>query len=453
MIKGFREILFAAIRIDILDMNYIYSNSAILQKLLSSDKTGLPRRGLLIRIIAFFGNGVRNIQFKSWVKQAKISKNSILFYSKSRNQKFSLEPLLDNLDSAIILGNHVEFSFSLTTFFAYLFSFPFFPLVLISLLKSEGIIREGFYYNFNLYWLTYGFYISVRLWLKYIKPKVLVVGNDHIMEHRVMVKAAKDEGVPTIYIQHASVTSDFPPLAFDYALLEGNDALQIYNKIGKTNSIAFLIGNPKFDKYINNINLSEKIDSIGICANWLEPIDRIEELCSVLTAEFPTINFYLRPHPQDKRIFLWEKIVEKYNIKLSQSNEEFIFDFLKKVDLIFAGNTNVHLEAALVNVYPIYYDFALNPKFESYSFVKTGLCEYISDPVSAGKRIKELINNRPNIRIRTKHYCNTVNTLFDGHSSQLASELIFQIAEGNEALLNNWSQIKGFDLLAYGPIL
>jgi len=58
---------------------------------------------------------------------------------------------------------------------------------------------------------------------------VLVVANDHSYPCTTIVKAAQDEGVKTVYIQHASVSDKFPALKFDYALLEGLDSLEKYN--------------------------------------------------------------------------------------------------------------------------------------------------------------------------------------------------------------------------------
>ena len=447
------QVMIDAFHIDIFDMNLAYSTPDILKRFFSADPVSLPKKGILFRILAYFGHMLKSINPSLWIKQVKIPMGLILLYVKSKNQRYSLEPLLPNLDDSILFGNHAEFPFTFTTFIAHVISLPFFPIILNKFFQADGLIKEGFYYNFNLYWLTYGYYISVRFWLHYIKPKAIVFANDHTMENRVIAKGSKDEGIPTIYMQHASVAMQMPPLSFDYALLDGKDALSIYDKIGPSKTQVFLIGIPKFDKYFKNINMRDTIISVGICTNWVEPIDRAEELCLNLRNNLPDHKLFLRPHPQDKRMEAWEKIARNLEITYSDSKEEGVFDYLQMVDLILAGNSNIHLEAALVNVYPIYYDFSLNPDLETYSFVKNGLSEYISDPLTATEKILSLTKNRPNIRRRTIWYCNTVETRYDGYSSELACKLINQIASHGIVQKENWIKIDDFQLEAYEPSL
>ena len=78
-----------------------------------------------------------------------------------------------------------------------------------------------------------------------------------------------------------------------------------------------------------------------------------------------------------------EKKYDKYknnnSIKISDSNKSHPFEFLSKVDAIISGNSAVLLEAALVNVFPIYFFSEENiikyndDNFDRYGFVKNGI--------------------------------------------------------------------------------
>ncbi len=437
------------IELDISDINYIYSNPKTLERYFVADPAGLPRKGILVRISAFFWHLLKSVNPLEWLKQSKIKSESILFFSISKNQRDSLVPILEYSDSAYLIGKHADYPISFTTFLAHLISLAFFPLVLNKFWQSEGYVKEGFYYIFNKYWLTYGYYASMRLWLRRLRPKALVVSNDHNMEQRAIVKAARDEGVNTIYVQHASVIDELPPLSFDYALLEGYDSLRTYDQIGDSQTKIFLIGMPKFDKYYQEINANSVAVSIGICTNLLEPMGRADQLCKALHKKLPDRRIILRPHPQDKRVAMWTDLAVKYNMDFSDSSTEDAFDFLHQVDVILAGNSSIHLEAALLNVYPIYYDFMLDPRFAKYSFLKTGLCQYVSDPETACEQIEALSRYKPQIRNRTNIYCATVETQYDGRSSELGSKIIEEISAQNEINLKGWGRIPELQLEAY----
>ena len=64
------------------------------------------------------------------------------------------------------------------------------------------------------------------------------------------------------YIQHASLVRKLPAFkGFDFIMIDGYDSL---NKIKTSNSShnnIYLIGNCKYDKFLNYVNRNEKISS------------------------------------------------------------------------------------------------------------------------------------------------------------------------------------------------
>ena len=278
-----------------------------------------------------------------------------------------------------------------------------------------------------------------------------MLANDHNFAHRTIILAARREKIPVIYIQHASVSDEFPPLSMDYALLDGLDAATIYDQAGKSETKVFLIGMAKADRFFKDINRGTDIKTVGICTNLFDPPQRVDELCKALASNSLGVDLIFRPHPRDQRKQKWLEMTEQYHIRVSDSQVEDSFDFLKGVDTILAGNSNIHLEAALMNVYPIYYDFALDRRVEKYTFVSKGLCESINQPEQVIGRLRELMVFRPSIRHRAKTYCVTIDTPYDGHSRELAQKIIYQIAEGEEIDLADWQRIQGKNLEIYEP--
>jgi hypothetical protein len=314
--------------------------------------------------------------------------------------------------------------------------------------RSQGLLRRSFHYGFDSYLLVYGFYIVSRLWLRNVKPAGVVVSNDHGVITRSFTLAAKHMGISTFYLPHASITEKFPPLMFDYAFLDGLDALCKYESCGPSKTKIFLIGIPKLDPYINQLNHRPVVSTIGVCTNKFDAFERVEELCKMLRKSFPDISLFLRPHPGDTRRMEWKGLAENFDIHYSDSRVETSFEFLKGVDVILAGESNILLEAALINVLPIYYDFP-RTHMDWYGFQRQGLVEYVSEIEEVFIIIQKILKNRPDVRIKTKYYCATVDSRYDGQSTELTTKLIKALVSDQDLDWKEWKSIQGSKLDAY----
>ena len=264
------------------------------------------------------------------------------------------------------------------------------------------------------------------------------------------MSAAKIEQIPTCYIQHASVTNKFPKLEFDYAFLEGEDALHKYAQYYSKTKV-FLTGMPKFDDFFSSINNSNTVSRIGICSNPLDDDAVIDNLLSYLNRTFPNILFSFRPHPGDihRGGDLWHKIAVKHEIKFSDSRTENVFNFLKNVDAIIAGDSNILLEAALMNVVPIQYKFS-DKLDDHYGFIESGLVVMFESKETLSYYIEDIINCKPDyIRQRSKQYSSTVGTKYDGNSIFLVALLISKIALKEDIDYSMWKGMSALNLEAY----
>jgi len=79
-----------------------------------------------------------------------------------------------------------------------------------------------------------------------------------------------------------------------------------------------------------------------------------------------------------------------------------------------------------MNVYPVFYNLGKYGKnYDPYgSFVKNSLVERINSKEDLSKVIKRLIRHKPYVRHRAKYYIETVDTENDGHSAQIARDII-----------------------------
>jgi len=185
-----------------------------------------------------------------------------------------------------------------------------------------------------------------------------------------------------------------------------------------------LIGVPKIDPYLFRKNSNTKVESIGICSNLLDPIQSVESVVNAILEAFPDCKITYRPHPGDQR----QTEFKSNRLNISNSKVEKPFDFLSKQDLIIAGNTSIHYEAAMLNVVSIYYKFDQQGlSDDTYGFVKNGL-------VDEAKNLNELQNIISTNRIEKKEmgekaqfYNALLGTEQEGKSQALVAERIKQI--------------------------
>lgn len=410
---------------------------------------GLPKRGILIRMGSFFQHGIQSFAVPRSRTETRDYRGRILYFAASKNQRDALAPVAAETPEAQWLGvkGFGEHAFPLSR--AYCMAIPFLPFVLYQYIRSEGYRRKSFSYAFDMYWFAYGYYFVWRLLLRRLHPAMLVVSNDHGVWTRTPARAAMKEDIPTAYLQHASVSGKFPPLMFDYAFLDGRDALQKYDSIGSSNTKVFLVGIPKFDHFFNRVNNNPSIRSVGVCLNTLDPADRVDEICRSLVSVFPQLRFSMRPHPADKNKPVWQERSARLGMEYSDSVKETSFEFMTHQDAIIVGESNILLEAVLMNIVPLYYDFP-GGCLDNYGFLSQGLIhQYHSEPEEIIESLKRMLDNKPFVRMAAKPYVASVGTEFDGKSSPLMAGVIRQIAADGSILPGAWKRVTGVQLEAY----
>lgn len=372
-------------------------------------------------VIRLFGNlftsaeHPRKLQGKVWL------------YVVSQNNYDSLKFIQEGLpDSVLVAGqskdigkyNQVVLRISLRR--KLLYYYKFLPLYF----QFWKYNRQSTLRFFDVLYDAVGFYeVYLRKLQKY-KPAAIMFANDHNADARAMLLAAKVSGIQTIYIQHASVSPVFPPLDFDLSLLEGQDSLDKYKLCGPVAGKIELIGMPKADAFVPFRNNKSSIQTIGIGCNLMDEVAAVEQLLRQLAQGFPELHFILRPHPRDKRNFTFLQEISP-NIAISSGAKESVFEYLKKIDVQISGNSGIHLEAVLLNVWSIYYNFNPQEKLHDYyGFVQKGLADAAENAVVLALLLRKHLDHKPEVYLRAQYYNATVGTEFDGRSRKLALKLI-----------------------------
>jgi hypothetical protein len=293
-----------------------------------------------------------------------------------------------------------------------------YPAALLGLRRAVGGRALRF---FDLIFYAIGYYEVYRRALRHYQPQAVVFANDHNDDARALLLACRAEGVPTAYVQHASVSTNFPPLGFDLSLLEGQDALDKYRQCGPVRGQVELVGMPKADGFLAQRNTAPQVRRVAVACNLLDELPALAETLAYLLRELPDLTFTLRPHPGDRRDFAALRQALP-TLQWSNPQQENVFQFLQTHDALLAADTSTHLEATLLNVASVYYRFSPSPTLaDYYGYAAHGLSEWAYTLPELSAALSRLARHKPlDLYRRATYYNATLGTPDEGHSRELA---------------------------------
>lgn len=218
-------------------------------------------------------------------------------------------------------------------------------------------------------------YVLLRRWGEDLFGKLakttVVFSHDHSPFEKALVRSANSCGHTSVYIQHASVTDIFPPLFASYSLLDGLQAADTYLKIGGGSGKAIVTG--------RQYGLTQRAKPASdltpmICTSPLDTEEVWIDVVRFLKAK--NFSIRLRPHPADRRIGLWQDFSNKHNILFEDSKKTNLKSAMASSNMVFAGASNVLLEAALSGCLPVQVEFTANIErglADYYGFIKQGI--------------------------------------------------------------------------------
>ena len=393
------------------------------------------RLGGVLPMGAYLLKFFRSLVYIPWSLRALFPpRGRIICFFVSKNNLDALRSVHEELGSdALLLTTEYEFrdqAVVMPMFLAFVFSLFRFPKLLrfyVSAPRHERKILAAFG---NKMLLSLGYHMLCRLYLRIASPRAIVFTNDHVYENRILVELAEARGISCFYLQHSTAYDNVPRIFSSYALLEGQHAREKYLSVGSDDRRIKLVGMPKFDDHILHVNRGEAVNRLGICTNRSMPAEVIAALVSLVTQEFPELEITLRPHPSRESEAKYRDIVQRWGLAFSDSKRVDVFTFLRGVDAIVAGNSSILLEAALLNVFPIYYfdshtEFFYNhDRYDKYDYVRNRVACGAEGMQAVCEILRSLALQRPSVRGFAQYYCATLDTPDEGKSSALAASVI-----------------------------
>ena len=364
--------------IDINDINYSYSHEELNLSFRKEKYThGFQKICIHWGYILLQGF-ISSFSFLQRNYYSKTGKFDYIFLSFIGNDERALSPIAKKMGVSSKSFHLKDLPLRRTWFYAMIYS----PIVFFKYLKYSGYLKKAYANEFMYFCRAYGYYIEAKKILKQLEAKFLIVANDHTYSRRAFFRAAQSLNIKTAYVQHASISENFPPLEYDYAFLDGQESLDKYMANDKLClSKVFLTGSPRFDiikeiKKNENENNNSKI-RLGIAINMVDTLEKIQYLIDNIQKATNNIQITFRPHPAMDKYF-WSNFAINNNCIYSASKVENPFDFISNNDIFIAGETSFHLDVALTGKTSYYYNFSNEDSLDHYGYLKNGLIKELS---------------------------------------------------------------------------
>lgn len=435
---------------------------------LSDKRSRLPC--VFFRVLIFFRSLLLGLQ----LKPISFGSVEVIVYSGTDNQLNSLLSTLRSLENKkinrmVLLGKAVrgvgrdevsdhmvvKYSFSVV-FVAVLLFLARASKVYWSLKKRQRKILINQY--FNVFCSAYVYLPYFLRILSLSKPELVVMSNDHNVDNRSLRLAAEISGVKTLYMQHASVSELFPPLEYDYALLDGRMALNSYmrcNELLRGSSQRVRVNSSKCQVYLcgqkknvrNGLSGTRIKYFAGIAVNALDEFQALE---SILTGFVKTNETCLvRTHPYQPPEFVdkLKAFADMHaNIELSNAKTEKLLEFFSKIKCMIAANSSIHLEAALAGLPTFYKEMSGNVHYQDYyGYVKNGVSREIQGDVDIRQLHVDIERGHASVRTHSiQQYSETYCTGWQDREGELAAIIIDGIlntAEVNSIFKREESEI------------
>jgi len=303
-------------------------------------------------------------------------------------------------------------------------------------LKTKHSVSIDWY--FSTFCTTYNYLVYFHRVLKQTKPEFVITANDHNDSNRCMLAVAHHLGIKTVYLQHASVSPLFPALHVNYAFLDGKCALDTYRQCERNQPNTYrnvptsqivLSGQKKHLKRLRSCQTTV----IGVAVNALDHPESGIEFINTLVNEGLKIRLRWHPGQSDCNINHYRsEFSNSERVSLSDPKNESISDFMYSIGWLIAGNSSIHLEAALSGVVPIYYELIRPYSPDYYGYVKHGLAQQADSVLE----VLEIIENTQESHVpnagAVRYYSDTYLTEWDGKEGELVAECLIALASGNE---------------------
>lgn len=379
----------------------------------------------------------------------------VLFFASTRNQYSVLQPVYEEsievskafvvprvFISKIGIKQETVVVFSLSVRYVV-------PVLLLLVKRTPHLLRTLFsidkrllVFRLKSFWSIYFWLVHHQVLLDYVRPKIVMLSNDHNPEARTLIELCKMRGIQTGYIPHAGVSSRFHSLDFDYSFLDGEHAMSIYRKCDARRSPGstiisrrqcFLVGNLR-KMLVPKMPIS-RVQRYGLAVKGTDTIASVKIMICRLSAHAPVV---VRPHP-NLNASTYLRVVnelEVANVELSDPRVEGPAAFLRKITTLVSGNSTLLLEAASAGRYPVYLGALSAGVHDYYGYVSRGVADYHRD-------VEDLLISQTSIDESSlfradedgiRYYWSSFNTPFENLEARIIGDFLTQILRGAEKL-------------------
>ena len=160
-----------------------------------------------------------------------------------------------------------------------------------------------------------------------------------------------------------------------------------------------------------------------------------EPCCAACAAWTGTSHPRLRWHPGQAILDIKQyrvAFVSSERVSLSDPNIESISDFMAKIGWLIAGNSSIHLEAAIAGVMPIYYELTRPDHIDYYGYVKHGVTHSAASATEVLELIERTRHGHTQNAEAIRYYSATYCTEWDGREGELVAECLQKLYLGEK---------------------
>lgn len=392
----------------------------------------------LLKFVYFFLFGNKKFPTK------RNCKTKVLFYGISRNNRVTLEPIIRVMDGENIVSFVQQKVFP--SWKLYWHAFPHLFELVKEIRHADEKQKKILKLFFPKFWRMYGCPPVINEMLDIYKPEVVVMANDHQEFNRCLLLICKERGIKTIYVQHASAGTKFPPLQFTYSLLDGKDAYNKYKAIGNMEGNVYLLGGVRFDVIKSEYYNKPRNSVIGVAINLVDDEKKVKKTCEEIKKmrgrDGEPVELIFRPHPQMDGS-KWKSWCDESGIIFSSPKDESSFEFIGKTSLVVANQCSIHLDTAMCHKLSVIFNMSDNEDEDVYLFKKNGLANECTNVAEIKSVLDETFGQMVN-RDAVQYYNYSFGTPYEGKVAKIIGDLINSILAND---VDGFNKRQGMALL------
>jgi hypothetical protein len=206
----------------------------------------------------------------------------------------------------------------------------------------------------------------------------LAVMSSHSNPHGLAFNlAARKCGVPVVLITHGMPIRPVARLVYDMAVVHCEFARRIYSEEGSR--IDHVLTHGRRQDYVPMPRqLPERLNvGIFLCKDVNEK--RLQDLVTRLLAEPNVSSVRIRPHPKNLWVGLKDWVARQHEPRLNLSSGAPVFDDVRSVDVVLAGNSSVLIDAITAGRPSGYVADLDHGPHDLHRFVESGLIYPLTD--------------------------------------------------------------------------